>query len=152
MPESSLNCNAMRKSAAYLHNITNSFLDVRLASLASWKRANEISPRDHGGPYVVMQEGYDPQDLTMTPDEFVLGRSGKWLSLAYFYRMPVPERRAEFVFGTAAEVMQMMSDLPSEAQIMRRTPGSQGAPANPDTDEMAVAFKAAQGKPPGTAS
>src|SRR5580765_2622373 len=84
-----------------LRNITNSFLDVRLVSLKSWRQANEISPRDKGGPYVVLQEGYDAQDLTMTPDEFVLGRSGKWLSLGYFFKMPVAERREEFVFGTA---------------------------------------------------
>src|SRR5258705_13749549 len=92
----------------HLHNITNSFLDVRLASLSSWKQANEIFPRDRGGPYVVLQEGYDPEDPTMTPDEFVLGRSGKWLSLAHFYQMAVSDRREEFVFGTAAGVMPMM--------------------------------------------
>ena len=101
-----------------LHSITNSFLDVRLASLASWRRANEIIPRDRGGPYVVLQEGYDPEDLTMSADEFVLGRSGKWLSLAHFYEMPVPDRRAEFVFGTATEVMQMMDNLPAKAEIL----------------------------------
>ena len=125
-----------------LRNITNSFHDVRLASLKSWKRANEIIPRDRGGPYVVLQEGYDPEDLTMTANEFVLGRSGKWLSLAYFFRMPVPERRAEFVFGTAAEVMQMMRDLPSKAQVMRQS-APEGSPAIPEKDEMAAAFRAA---------
>jgi hypothetical protein len=57
-----------------LHTITNSFLDVRLVSLASWRQAKEISPRDHGGPYVVLQEGYDPDDMKMIPNEFVLGR------------------------------------------------------------------------------
>jgi hypothetical protein len=132
----------------HLRNITNSFHDVRLASLASWRQAREISPRDRGGPYVVTQEGYDPEDLTMTPDEFVLGRSGKWLSLAHFFRMPVPERRAEFVFGTAGEIMQMMSNLPSKAQVTR--PGAataEGAAAAPETDEMAAAFKAGRGSP-----
>src|SRR6185503_5450023 len=104
-------------SNVHLRNITNSFHDVRLASLASWKKANEIIPHDRGGPYVVLQQGYDPEDLTMTPNEFVLGRSGKWLPLAYFFRMPVPERREEFVFGTAREVMRLMSNLPSKAEI-----------------------------------
>ena len=33
-----------------LRNITNNFQDVRLASLASWSKANEITPRDRGGP------------------------------------------------------------------------------------------------------
>src|SRR6266702_8668454 len=103
-----------------LRNITNSFLDVRLVSLKSWRRASEIIPRDNNGPYVVLQEGYDPEDMTVTPDEFVIGRSGKWLPLGYFFRMPVPERRKEFVFGTAAEVMQTLSDLPSKVQILSR--------------------------------
>ena len=65
----------------------------------------------------VMQEGYDPEDMKMIADEFVLGRSGKWLSLGHFYKMPVPDRRAEYVFGTAAEVMQMMSEPALESGI-----------------------------------
>jgi hypothetical protein len=132
-----------------LHNITNNFQDVRLASLASWKAANEITPRDRGGPYVVLQEGYDPEDLKVIADEFVLGRSGKWLSLGLFYKMSVPERRAEFVFGTAAEVMEMMSKLPSKAQVIRpgaSTTEAQPAPAEPD--EMAAALQASKGQPP----
>src|SRR5262245_53900549 len=111
-------------SKVHLRNITNHFQDVRLVSLASWKKANEISPRDRGGPYVVLQEGYDPEDTRMIAEEFVLGRTGKWMSLALFYRMPVPERRAEFVFGTAAEVMKVFNDLPSKAVIMRSAAGA----------------------------
>ena len=41
-----------------LRNITNSFQDARLVSLASWRQANQIVPYDHGGPYLVVQEGY----------------------------------------------------------------------------------------------
>jgi hypothetical protein len=126
-----------------LRNITNSFQDVRLVSLASWRAAKEIMPRDRGGPYVVMQEGFDPEDMTMTADEFVLGRSGKWLSLGFFYQMPVPDRRSEFVFGTAAEVMKMMSELPSKAVLMRPTDKTK-AEAPPEGDEMAAALKAGQ--------
>src|SRR5687767_11521534 len=133
-------------SNVHLRNITNNFLDAHLISLKSWRAANEIQPRDKGGPYVVLQEGYDPEDLTVTPDEFVLGRSGKWLSLAHFFRMSVPERRAEFVFGTAAEVMQMMSDLPSKAQIIRPGAVAEDAPAS-ETDEMAEALRAARKTP-----
>jgi len=124
-----------------LRNITNNFLDVRLVSLKTWRQANEISPRDHGGPYVVLQEGYDPHDMQMRADEFVLGRSGRWLSLGHFFRMPVAERREEFVFGTAAEVMQMMSDLPSKVQMLGRPAEEAEAPAE---DEMAAAFEAAK--------
>jgi hypothetical protein len=136
----------------HLRSITNSFLDVRLTSLSSWRQANEIVPRDRGGPYVVMQEGYDPEDLTMTADEFLLGRSGKWLSLGHFYQMPVPERRAEFVFGTVAEVMSMMSDLPAKAQIMRPGVTSAGPPGPREGDEMAAAMEAGRGHSPGKTS
>ena len=136
----------MKKSKAYLRNITNSFQDVQLASLATWKKASEVFPRDRGGPYVVLQEGYDPEDLTVTPDEFVLGRSGKWLSLSHFFRMPVPDRRSEFVFGTMAEVMEMMSNLPTKPQILR--PGKVDAytpAAAAEDDGIAVALRAARG-------
>jgi hypothetical protein len=136
----------------HLRSITNSFLDVRLTSLSSWRQANEIVPRDRGGPYVVMQEGYDPEDLTLTADEFLLGRSGKWLSLGHFYQMPVPERRAEFVFGTVAEVMAMMSDLPAKAQIMRPGVTSAGPPGPREGDEMAAAMEAGRGQSHGKAS
>lgn len=125
-----------------LRNITNSFQDVRLMSLAHWRQAAEFSPRDRGGPYVVMQDGFDPEDITMTPDEFVLGRHGKWLSVGYFYKMSVAERRAEFIFGTAAEVMKMMSDLPPKAVLIR--PGDdKKANAADASDEMAAALKTA---------
>ncbi len=124
-----------------LRNITNSFQDCRLVSLASWKQAAEISPRDRGGPYVVMQEGYDPEDMRMIAEEFVLGRSGKWMSLGMFYKMSVEDRRAEYVFGTAAEVMQMMSNLAPKAQILK--PGGEPAGAPAANDEMAQALKAA---------
>jgi hypothetical protein len=129
-----------------LRNITNSFQDVRLVSLGSWRAAAEIVPRDRGGPYVVLQEGFDPEDLTMTADEFVLGRSGKWLSVGYFYKMSVPERRTEFVFGTAAEVMQMMQNLPPKPVLMRPADNGKAASA-PEGDEMAAALKAAQNQP-----
>lgn len=128
--------------ASILRNITNDFQDVRLVSLASWRQAKEIIPRDRGGPYVGLQEGYDPEDLTMSPQEFIIGRSGKWLALGLFFRLPIPERRAEFVFGTAAEVMKMMYDLPSKVAITRPEQGAKGPAGIPEGDEMAAAFRA----------
>jgi hypothetical protein len=137
-------------SNIYLHNITNHFQDVQLVSLASWRRAAEISPRDRNGPYVVLQEGYDPEDLKMVADEFILGRSGKWLSLGRFYRLPVPDRREEFVFGTAAEVVQVMNDLSSKVAIFGRAEKEEDAPLPAGSDEMASAIQA--GKQRGNAS
>jgi hypothetical protein len=123
-----------------LRNITNHYLDVRLVSLSTWRQANEFVPRDRNGPYVILQEGYDPADVRMIAEEFVLGRSGKWLSLGYFFHLPVPERRAEFIFGTVAEIIQLMSNLPSKAELMRSDEKEKGAPA--EGDEMAAAFHA----------
>lgn len=128
-----------------LRNITNHFMDVRLVSLSTWRQANEISPRDHNGPYVVLQEGYDPEDMRMIAEEFVLGRSGKWLSLGYFFRIPVQERREEFIFGTMAEVIQIMSNLPSKVQLFR-PPDKMDPRELPAEDEMATAFKRARGQ------
>ena len=129
-----------------LRNITNHFQDAQLVSLASWKRATEISPRDRNGPYVVLQEGYDPEDMRMIADEFILGRSGKWLSLGLFYKLPVPERRAEFVFGTAAEVIQMMSDLPSKVAMFARPETQEPGLPQPGSDEMMFAIQAGKNR------
>jgi hypothetical protein len=132
-----------------LHNITNSFLDVHLISLASWRQADEITPRDHGGPYMITQVGYDPKDLKSVPDEFALGRSGEWLSLSLFFRLPVSDRRSEFIFGTAAEIMEMMENLTSEVVILRPGEEAQSEPATPETDEMAAAYHAGKSKTAG---
>jgi membrane fusion protein (multidrug efflux system) len=56
--------------------------------------------------------------------------------------------RAEFIFGTAAEVMQMMSNLPSKAQVIRPGASEETAPASPETDDMAAAIQAGKGQPP----
>jgi hypothetical protein len=129
-------------SKEFLSKITNNFQSVRLISLAKWRQAGEISPRDRSGPYVVIQEGYDPADVTMSADEFVLGRSGRWMSLGHFFKMPVAERRDEFVFGTAAEVMMAMQDLPSNPVVMRPGGDKADEEAAPADDDMAAAFEA----------
>jgi hypothetical protein len=135
-----------------LRTITNHFQDVRLVSLASWKQAAEFSPRDHGGPYVVLQEGYDPGDAKMTPNEFILGRSGQWLAVGRFYRLPVPDRRAEFIFGTAAEIMMMMRDLPSKVAMFGHAEKEEAVSAAPPSDEMAIAIQTGKSQGGGTAS
>lgn len=125
-----------------LRKITNSFQDVRLVSLASWPKAAEITPKDRNGPYVILQEGYDPDDLTMKPCEFVLGRSGAWLPLHLFYKLPIPERRAEFIFGTAGEVMGVMENLTGKVKMLNRNvPDQEGVPEG-EPDDMAAAVQA----------
>ncbi len=123
-----------------LRNITNSSLDVRLGSLSSWSRANEFRPHDHGGPYVVTQEGYDPDDPTLTPDEFILHRSGEWASLSLFFQLPEPDR-AGFVFRTAAEVAQAINSLPSKARVIRIGVREEAASASAEVAELAVVLQ-----------
>jgi hypothetical protein len=125
-----------------LRKITNSFHDVRLISLSSWPKAGEIIPRDRNGPYVVLQEGYDPDDLSMKASEFVLGRSGAWLPLNLFYKLPIPERRAEFIFGTAAEVMGVIGNLSGKVKMLSRAAPDQENEPGGEPDDMAAALQA----------
>jgi hypothetical protein len=98
----------------------------------------------------VTQEGYNPDDATLTPDEFILRRSGEWLSLSFFFQMPEPDR-PEFVFRTAAEVMQVMNDLPPKVQIIRPGAKERAAPAPAEMDEMAAALQKGKGGATGAA-
>jgi hypothetical protein len=83
----------------------------------------------------------------MKADEFILGRSGKWLALGRFYQLPVPERRAEFVFGTAGEVMQMMEDLPPKVTVLGHVEKKEAAKSAPENDEIAAAILAWKNRP-----
>lgn len=125
--------------------ITNAFQDVRLVSLGKLALAAEFPERDGSGPYVVAQEGCDPQDLTVTPAEFLLGRKGAWLRTADFFRLPVDQRREEYFFPRAADVIQLLEQLPSQPVVTR--PG--GEPAEPaaadPADEVHLALRAARG-------
>ena len=134
-----------------LRNISNSFLDVRLGSLSSWSRADEFNLHDPGGPYVVTQEGYDPDDATTTPDEFILCRTGEWLSLSFFFHLPEPDR-SNFVFHTAAEVMEIMNGLPSKVQISRPGAEKKAGPAIAEVDEMAAVLQKEKAGATGAAS
>jgi hypothetical protein len=96
----------------------------------------------------VTQEGYDPDDAKLTPDEFILRRSGEWLSLSLFFQMPEQDR-PEFVFRTAAEVMQVMNDLPPKVQIIRPGAKEKAAPAPAEMDEMAAALQKGKAGAPG---
>lgn len=125
-----------------VRSLSNSFQDVRLVSLASWSKAAEITPRDQGGPYVVIQEGYAPQDLAVTVHEYILSRSGKWLALGHFYHLPVAERRAEFVFGTAAEVMKVLGDLPGNVSVFGAGEPAEASPEDVAGDELTSVIRA----------
>ena len=127
-------------------NITNHYQDVRLISLRTWKDAATIQPQDNGGPYLIAQEGFDPEDVTLTPDEFLLGRGGVWVSTRHFFRMEKEARRAEYIFGTAAEVTALMAKLPGKPALLR--PGSASASAEAPDEELQAAYRQGAGEAP----
>lgn len=112
--------------------LNNDFDSARLISLKHLEMAAEIPGRDHGGPYVVMQVGYDPADPTMTAFDFLLGRSGAWLATQWFFCLPVAERRQQYIFATAGEVIELMENLPHEVAIIRPDAPVPGQPVNHD--------------------
>ncbi len=106
------------------NKLTNNFDSARLLSLKNLKQASEIPGCDRNGPYVVMQHAYDPEDPTMTPEDFLLGKSGAWLATKWFVGLPVDQRRKEFIFATSTEVIALLEDLTHGVAITR----PQGSP------------------------
>lgn len=117
------------------NRLSNHFSACRLISLAKIKSASEFPNRDTRGPYLILQHGYEPGDATMSGADYILGRSGAWLGTHWFIRMPVPERRKEFIFSTVAEVMEMMENLTSKVEVVRDKPANVLDDA-PEDDEM----------------
>ncbi len=117
--------------------LSNHFSACRLISLSKHPLAAEFPGRDAHGPYVIMQEGYAPGDATQRRAEFILGRSGAWLANYWFIRMPVPERRKEFLFSTKAEVMALMEDLSGPVRVISTRPANveEDAPADDEFDK-----------------
>ena len=119
--------------------LSNHFTACRLISLAKHKAASEIVPRDTHGPYVVMQHGYPPGDATMRPADYILGRSGAWLGTHWFIRLPVAQRRKEFLFGTVAEVVELMENLTSNVEMVVKPAGVEDD--SPVDEEMQKALE-----------
>jgi hypothetical protein len=114
--------------------LSNHFSDCRLISLSKHKLAAEFPGRDSHGPYVIMQEGYAPGDPAQRPAEFLLGRSGAWLANYWFIRMPVPERRKEFLFATKGEVIALMEELSGPVRVISSRPPNVEEDAAPDEE------------------
>ena len=133
-------------NAANLRAITNRYQDVHLLSLREWKHAGIVEPHDQGGPYIVAQDGYDPEDVSASYEEFVLCKSSAWMSVGLFLKLPREIRRQEFVFGTAAEVIALLEDMIGKVKIVR--PGDKLAESVGDeqADDLTAAFKEASEK------
>lgn len=113
--------------------LTNDPSAARLISLAKLALASQVQTRDARGPYVIVQTGHAPGDHTSKDVDHLLGRSGEWLALHWFIRLPVHERNAEFVFGTANEVMTFMETLTGEVVVI--TGREDSSTSSPEEDE-----------------
>ena len=98
--------------------LSNDVSAARLISLTKLEMAARIEPRDTHGPYVILQTGYVPGDLTMKAADYLLGKSGEWLALHWFLRIPASDRNDEFVFGTVTEAMTLLEELTGEVVVI----------------------------------
>lgn len=114
-------------------NLSNDFQNVRLLSLHAWSDAPALQDSPGHGPYVVLQTAIDPEDLRATVEEFILGKAGHWLPLYLFQQLPKELRREQFIFSAAAEVIQVLQELPGKPVIQRGRP-AQAAGETPDPD------------------
>jgi hypothetical protein len=121
--------------------LSNHSSACRVISLAKAKLASEFPGRDKNGPYVIRQTGYEPGDTTMRAGDYLLGRSGAWLGMHWFIRLPVPERRKEFIFDTLGEAMEVLGELTSKVEVIREKPASASDEA-PEDDEIKQAIEA----------
>jgi|GEM_PF-1957842 len=117
-------------SSENARNLSNDFQSVRLLSVHAWPDAP--APGDPGshGPYVVMQKAIDPEDLRATVEDFILGKSGRWLPLYLFHQLPQELRQEQFIFSAAADVIQVLQALLGKPLIDR------GQPAHATVDSV----------------
>lgn len=117
------------------HPLSNNFQNVRLFRLHSAPspgteepgRDSLANPASALGPYVLMQTAVDPEDYRGEIDDFILGRSGRWLPYYLFHQLPVEQREEEFHFASAAEAIAMLESLPGKPEIDRLRPPPSGS-------------------------
>lgn len=98
-------------------SLSNAFRDLRLCSLHYWPDAAALSPPGSHGPYVIIQTGIDPKDITGRVEDFILGRDGYWLSLGRFYQLPEESRIERFLYPTAADAIALLQTLTGPAKV-----------------------------------
>lgn len=121
------------------HTLSNDFRDVQLYSLHEWPEAPALRGPDGRGPFIVMQRAIDPQDLRSTIEDFVLGKSGRWLPMYLFQQLPKEVRREEYLFPGAADAIRVLEGLTGAAVVERGQPAAKEEPAAPDSLTDAIA-------------
>lgn len=97
------------------HNLSNSFLAVRLLALREFPLA-----ADQGaGPFLVAQHAVAPDDPEFEARDFLLTRQGTWLLVDDFFRLPWDRRSECALFPSAADVMVLLEQLPPRPAVER---------------------------------
>lgn len=112
------------------HNLSNSFLAVRLLAL------REFPPEagQGSGPFLVVQHGIDPDDAEMEPADFVLTLQGSWIRVEHYLQLSSDDRFERACFPSAAAVIALLEQLPPRPTVERRVASADGSdppPAEP---------------------
>ena len=91
-------------------------------------------PQGHG-PYLVRQEGYEPDSSTFKPQRFILQKDGRWLLNLAFVMLPEAEQEAQ-LFHSLTEVLLLFDEIAS--QPVR---ADASLPAGANADEILAHFE-----------
>jgi hypothetical protein len=91
--------------------LTNHWNDVTLLKL-------DPSPGSDG-PFIVTQDAIDSNDSSQKVRSFTLRKDGQWVDMLVHYALPETER-AQIIFGSVREVMELLGGLPAHPEVLRR--------------------------------
>lgn len=92
----------MLASSMSLRTITNHYHDFEVV---------DLDPSRDRGPFVVVQEGCAPGEMTATSKVFVLRRDGSWADAAYYLAGKGRTQLTEIMFEDTREVMKLLQQL-----------------------------------------
>jgi len=94
------------------HAITNQYQDFRVLNLCQL-----VHHAEGRGPYLVTQDGCDPNDPAMRECSFVLTKRGTWLHFYLYLALPESVRGKIAHFDALAEVLQRAESLPAKVIV-----------------------------------
>jgi hypothetical protein len=92
--------------------ITNRPQDFKILNLCQL-----VHHVDGRGPFMVTQDGSEPNDPKMRECSFVLTKRGTWLHFYLFLALPDTVRQKCAHFETAADALHRAKSLPSEVVV-----------------------------------
>lgn len=92
--------------------ISNRYQDFQVLNLCQL-----VHHVDGRGPFMVTQDGCDPNDPTMRACSFVLTKRGTWLHFYLYLALPESVRQHCAHFETVADVLQRADALPGKVVV-----------------------------------